>query len=519
MTTMLMLSTLTLNAAKSEKPNVLFILVDDLGWNDIACMGSKYYETPNIDRIAKNGVLFTNAYAACQVSSPSRASILTGQYTPRHGVTDWIGEKSGESWRSMSRCSKLLPADYVWNLPKEEITLAECLKANGYTTFIAGKWHLGEKGSWPEDHGFEINIGGWSAGSPKGGYFSPYKNPKLKNGVDGENLSMRLAHETASFIKNQSKTNKPFFAYLSFYAVHGPIETTQSNWSYFRYKAQKMGIKDHGFEIDRTLPVRQTQDNPVYAGLIKQMDDAVGVVLNQIEKLGLDKNTMIIFTSDNGGVTSGDAFSTSLLPLRGGKGRQWEGGIREPLLIQLPDSQFKGTRCDTPVHGIDFYPTIIDYANVKKDAKQIIDGESIMPLLNGKSLPERSLFWHYPHYGNQGGEPSSIIRRGDWKLIYYYEDERCELYNLAKDISESEPLNHLYPQKVKELKERLFKWLKEVNAKKPLPDIQYEPLKEKMVKLQWRKTKLMNQEKLRQDMLSELWKPNANWWGSMVTND
>lgn len=505
--------------SKSKKPNVLFILADDLGWNDITCMGSQYYETPNIDRLAKRGILFTNAYAACQVSSPSRASIMTGQYTPRHGITDWIGEKSGEEWRTMKRSTKLLPADYVRNLPKEEITLTECLKENGYTTFIAGKWHLGDEGSWPEDHGFDINKGGWSAGSPKSGYFTPYNNPKLTDGKPGENLTMRLAQETVSFIKNQQKKKSPFFAYLSFYAVHGPIQTTENNWKYFRDKAERMGIKETGFEMGRILPFRKAQDNPVYAGLIKQMDDAVGVVLDEIDKLGLDKNTMIIFTGDNGGVVSGDSYSTSLLPLRGGKGNQWEGGIREPLLIQYPGNKLVGTKCNTPVSGIDFYPTIIDYVNGKMDSKQIIDGVSIMPLLKGETIATRPLFWHYPHYGNQGGEPCSIIREGDWKLIYYHEDSRCELYNLRIDISESEPMNFLYPNKVKELKSKLDSWIIQVGAKMPKPDVQYSPQKEKERK-NFYKTKVMQaQVKLRNQMLTKGWKPNKDWWRSLIIED
>lgn len=510
-----------LQAQKQEHPNVIFILADDFGWNDLGCMGSDYYETPNIDRLAKRGVLFTNAYATCQVSSPSRASILTGKYTPRHGITDWIGEASGEKWQKANRNTKLLPADYVWNLPKEELTLPECLKQYDYTTFIAGKWHLGDEGSWPEDHGFDINAGGWTAGNPKGGYFSPYSNPKLPDGEKGENLSMRLGNETISFIRNHCKKSKkkPFFAYLSFYAVHGPIQTTEDNWSYFRDKAEKAGIKDHGFEIDRTLPVRQTQDNPVYAGLVKQMDDAVGVVLDAIEAMGLDKNTMIIFTSDNGGVTTGDGFSTALLPLRGGKGRQWEGGIREPLLIQYPDCKIPGSKCDVPVIGTDFYPTILDFAGLPPAPHQHVDGVSIMPLLKGENIAARSLFWHYPHYGNQGGEPSSIIRRDDWKLIYYYEDQRCELYNLATDITECEPLNHLYPEKVKELKTLLDKWLIEVGAKIPVADSMYDPQKEAQMKRQWKTETLRQQEVLRKKMLTKGWQPNKNWWGSKLTND
>lgn len=503
-----------------EPMNVLFILADDYGWNDLSCMGSKYYETPNLDRLAERGVKFTNAYATCQVSSPSRASIMTGKYTPRHGVTDWIGEKSGEDWRSMKRHSKLLPADYVWNLPQDEYTLAECLRDNGYTTFIAGKWHLGEEGSWPEDHGFDINKGGWSAGNPKGGYFAPYNNPKLTDGPKGENLSMRLSNETVNFIREHEKKNKkkPFFAYLSFYAVHGPIQTTKENWNYFRNKAEQLGIKESGFTVDRTLPVRQTQDNPVYAGLIKQMDDAIGNVLDAIAEMGLDKNTLIIFTSDNGGVSTGDNYSTSLLPLRGGKGRQWEGGIRVPLLMQYPDCQ-SGTICESPVIGTDFYPTILDYAGLPLVPEQHKDGVSIFPLINKDKIEERALFWHYPHYGNQGGDPSSVIRKGDWKLIYYYEDQHCELYNLAIDISESEPLNIQYPEKVKELKTLLDAWLIEVDAKLPLPDPEYIPQKEAQVKQVWKTEVLQKQEKNRMQMFRPDWEPNEDWWGSMITID
>lgn len=507
-------------AIEQKRPNVLFILADDFGWNDLGCMGSTFYETPNLDHLASDGVKFTNAYATCQVSSPSRASIMTGRYTPRHGITDWIGAKSGEDWRKKNFHSKLLPADYTWNLPADEYTIAECLRDNGYTTFIAGKWHLGDKGSWPEDHGFEINIGGWTAGSPNGGYFSPYKNPKLKNGPDGENLSIRLGNETVNFMREHQKNNpdKPFFAYLSFYAVHGPLQTTKKQWSYFRDKAEKMGIADKGFEVDRTLPVRQVQDNPVYAGVIKEMDDAIGIVLDALKEMNLDDNTLIIFTSDNGGVTSGDSYSSSLLPLRGGKGRQWEGGIRVPLLVKYPGCN-AGTVCSEPVIGTDYYPTILDYVGLKSQPQQHKDGLSIMPVLEKGATLERSLFWHYPHYGNQGGEPSSIIRKGDWKLIYYYEKASSELYNLSMDISESEPLNAQYPEKVKELERELKVWLKEVDAKIPVADPLYDPKKEAQVKRTWRTKTLSAQEKSRKAMLSPGWQPNPDWWKSLVTKD
>lgn len=504
--------------AKEKLRNVLFILVDDYGWNDTSCGGSKFYDTPNINRIARQGIMFTQGYAACQVSSPSRASIMTGKSPVRHGITNWIGEASGEDWRKMGRHSKLLPAEYARKMSLEEQTLPETLKEYGYKTFMAGKWHIGGDGSTPEDHGFDINIGGFEAGSPPDGYFSPYKNPKLPDGPKGENLSMRLAKETAGFFEAQTKKNKkqPFFAYLSFYAVHGPIQTTEKNWRHYRDKADSMGIAPKGFKIDRTLPVRQKQDNPIYAGLVKQMDDAVGVVLDKLNELGLTQNTLIIFTSDNGGVSSGDAYSTSCLPLRGGKGRQWEGGLRVPLIIQDPDCPLHGTTTDIPAIGMDFYPTILQYAGLPLLPKQHIDGQSLIPVLQGKSLPARALYWHYPHYGNQGGEPSSVIHDGDWKLIHYYEDGRDELYNLKIDKMESEPLNAQYPEKVALLSKKLSVWLTEASAKYPIPDSQYDPVKEAAYKEKQQTETLIRLEKERQNQLSPHFEPNKTWWDSKV---
>lgn len=500
-----------------QKPNILFILADDLGWNDLGCTGSKFYETPNLDKLAAEGVRFTQAYASCGVCSPSRASIMTGQTPARHGITDWIGAKSGEEWRTMNRFSKLLPAEYLHNLPAEQFTIAEALKKNGYRTFFCGKWHLGSAGSYPEDHGFDVNIGGSEMGGPSGGYFSPYMNPKLSDGPEGEDLSMRLANETAKFMKEHAKNNKrqPFLAFLSFYAVHAPLETTKSNWNYFREKAGKMGIAAEAFIFDRTLAVRQIQDNPVYAGLIRQMDDAVGVVLKQIRDLGLDKNTLIIFTSDNGGVSSGDAYATSNLPLRGGKGRQWEGGIREPLIISYSGCK-QGSVIDVPVISMDFYPTILEFAGLPLIPDQHKDGISIIPLLTGGKIAERAFYWHYPHYGNQGGEPCTYTRQGDWKLIYYHEDGRTELYNLAIDQTESEPLNAQYPAKVKELKTKLDNWLTEVHGIMPEADPEYNPVKEAQYKTRNRVDGLANQEKYRKALLSEEYEPDPTWWGSHV---
>jgi len=258
------------------RPNIVFILADDLGWRDLSAGGSAFYESPHIDRIASEGTLFTQGYAACQVCSPSRASILTGKYTPRHGITDYIGAPSGEQWRAAGRCTKLLPPEYERALRADETTFAEVLRQAGYRTFFAGKWHLGGEGAMPEDHGFEVNIGGHRAGSPPAGYFAPYKNPKLDEGPNGESLPVRLGRETASFI--EANAGAPFLAYLSFYSVHAPIQTSREKWARFREKAVAAGpAPEQRFVFDRRLPVRQVQDCPVYAGMIEAMDDGVGV--------------------------------------------------------------------------------------------------------------------------------------------------------------------------------------------------------------------------------------------------
>lgn len=502
---------------KDVKPNVLFILVDDLGYKDLSCTGSIFYETPNIDGIANEGMVFNRGYAASRVCSPSRASIMTGKFTARHGITDWIGAKYGEAWRDHNRHDKLLPANYVHSLPENDITIAEAMKSSGYKTFFAGKWHLGNEGSYPEDHGFDINIGGWDKGSPIGGYFSPWKNPKLKNKIEGENLSMRLAKETSEFIKKHQDTS--FFAFLSFYAVHGPIQTTQNKWKKYRSKAQAKGIKDTGYKMERVLPIREEQDNPIYAGLVESMDDAVGLVLNTLRELGLDKNTIVIFTSDNGGVASGDNYSTSNLPLRGGKGYQWEGGIREPFFIKVPWYNSNGASSDYPVIGTDFYPTILDLVGAKRIPEQHVDGRSLKPLLEGKSLELRPLYWHYPHYGNQGGEPSSIIQEGDWKLIHYWEDGRNELYNLASDINEQTNLVDQQPEIANKLSDKLNSWLASVNANRPAQDLKYDAKLDEKRDSYLKNEFLSKLEKDRLRFLSEDFEPNANWWQSKVTID
>ncbi|MDO5968704.1 sulfatase [Flavivirga aquimarina] len=505
----------------SKKPNILFILVDDLGYADLSVMGSKYYETPNIDKIANSGTVFTNGYAACTVCSPSRASLMTGQYPARHGITQFEGKRnSGQSWKERKRYTKLLPPEYKHHLDSSAITLPEAFKENGYATFFAGKWHLGSAAqrSLPTDHGFDVNIGGNHAGGPNGGYFSPFKNPNLPNLPEekGLNLSMKLANETSKFIE-KNKDNQ-FFAYLSFYAVHGGIQTTKEKWTKYRNKAEKMGIHEKGFEMERVLPARKYQDNPVYAGLIEHVDEAIGTVMKTLKDLNLDKNTIVVFTSDNGGVTSGDNFSTNQLSLRGGKGYQWEGGTRVPYFIHVPWVKQNRASINTPVSGTDLYPTLLDLADLPLKPQAHKDGVSLKPLLLGENIDERPLYWHYPHYGNQGGEPSSIIRKGKWKLIYYWEDLRAELYNLETDLGERNNVAKNNPEIAKQMETQLLNWLESMNTHYAEVD----PLWDKAARKKWlenqKNKSLPNQEKHRKKMLSPNWQPNKDWWGSEVNN-
>lgn len=503
---------------QQKKPNIVFILVDDLGYKDLGITGSTYYETPNIDKLALEGTIFNQGYAASRVCSPSRASIMTGKFTARHGITDWIGAKSGTSWRENKRHNKVLPAPYSHALSVEDISLGEALQNAGYKTFYAGKWHLGGVGSSPEDHGFGINIGGWEKGSPIGGYFSPWQNPKLQNKMAGENLSLRLAKETANFIKTHK--DQSFFAFLSFYAVHGPIQTTETNWKKYRDKAVSGGVRKTGYVMEADLPIRIVQDNPIYGGLIESMDQAVGVVLNALCAAGLEDETIVIFTSDNGGVASGDSFSTSNLPLRGGKGYQWEGGLRVPFFIKAPWLQPAIKETDFPVTGTDFYPTILDLVGIDPLPAQHLDGISLKPILEGSKVEvRRPLFWHYPHYGNQGGAPSSIILENRRKLIHYWEDGRDELYQLKNDVAEMNNVVAENPEITRDLQSKLLNWLKGNGAELPAMDQTYNA---NLAALRHKKNidSLMPQlESNRRNMLAEDFMPNADWWGSRVTKD
>ena len=458
----------------ADQPNIVFFLVDDLGWRDLGCYGSTFYETPNLDRLAEQGGLFTDAYAACPVCSPTRASIMTGQWPQRTGITDYIGAPLQPAlWK---RNTKLLPAPYVDRLALDQPTLAKAMKSAGYATFFAGKWHLGPEGWWPENQGFDINQGGIDRGGPYGGnkYFSPYGNPRLTDGPAGEHLPDRLASETTKFI--EANKDRPFFAYFSFYSVHTPLMAREDLKLKYEAKRAQLDVKEQwGREEPRD--VRMVQSHAVYAAMVEAMDSAVGKVLAKLDELDLSKNTIVVFTSDNGGLSTSEGWPTSNAPLRGGKGWMYEGGIREPLIVRWPGMVKPGSIINEPVSSPDFFPTLLEAADAKPMAEQVLDGVSLLPVLKGGKLPERSLFWHYPHYGNQGGAPAAAMRRGDWKMIEWLEDDRTELYNLSNDLSEQTDLAAKEPQRVKQMRDELHRWQQQVGAKFPIKNPSYDPSK------------------------------------------
>ena len=450
-------------AAADRRPNFVFFLVDDLGWTDLGCFGSTFYETPNVDRLAATGMKFTSAYAACPVCSPTRASIMTGQYPTRVGITDYIGAAQPDRWR---RKTKLNPAPYNVKLDHEHTTMAEALKAHGYATFFAGKWHLGSEKYWPEHQGFDVNMGGIDRGGPYGGkkYFSPYGNPRLADGLDGERLRDRLGTEAGKFIEQHK--DKPFLVYLSFYSVHTPLISREDLKEKYQAKKQRLGLEAEWGQ-ERSRKVRLVQEHAVYAGMVEAMDLAVGKVLDKLDELRLADDTVVIFMSDNGGLSTSEGHPTSNLPLRAGKGWMYEGGIREPMIVRAPGLTKAGSTCDQYVTSTDFYPTMLQIANLPMQPKDHVDGVSFVPLLKGKSLDRGPIFWHYPHYGNQGGAPSGAVRDGEWKLIEWYEDGTLELFNLKDDISEKHNAADKHPDRVAETHKQLKAWRESMGAKMP----------------------------------------------------
>ncbi len=438
----------------THTPNVVIILVDDLGWSDLGSSGSTFYETPNIDRLARRGVRFTSAYAACPVCSPSRAAILTGKYPARLHLTDWLPGRPDRP------SQKLLRPPIRQELPLQEVTLAEALKPVGYATASLGKWHLGGELFFPQHQGFDLNLGGTETGSPPGGYFR-FKTPSLKSRSDREYLTDRLNEEAVRFIETHQ--NQPFFLYLAHYAVHIPLQAKPEIEAKYRAKAKRSS----------------SQDNPIYAAMIQSVDEGVGKVLQTLDDLKIADRTVVIFTSDNGGLSvkeGPNTPATSNAPLRAGKGYLYEGGIRVPLIIVGPGVIRPGSICHVPVSGQDLYPTILAMVGLSPAPGPVIDGENLVPLLDGTGAVRRdALYWHYPHYSNQGGKPGGAIRQGDLKLIEWYEDGRVELYDLKRDIGERHDLAAERPVEAARLYKQLARWRESVGAQMPKPNPNYDP--------------------------------------------
>ncbi len=450
--TLFLAFTATLSAAEPKKPNVVFILSDDLGYMDVGCNNPKtFYETPNIDGLAKAGTRVTQGYAACPVCSPTRASIMTGKYPQRVGITNFIGG---------NRPGKLKPADFKDHLELDEVTVARHLKANGYQTFFAGKWHLGNDAYNPSAHGFGPVTG-------KNQFFYPVSKEPIPNPKDDPKTTERIANEAVKFIGENR--DKPFFAYLPFLAVHIPIGAKKELID--KYEKKKLTAPADEWGTERNSKVRRVQNHVAYAAMLEQMDSAIGRVIDALEKNGLKDNTMVVFTSDNGGLSTAEGHPTCNLPFRGGKGWLYEGGIREPWIVSAPGITKPGSVCDTPSITMDFFPTILEWAGLPPMPKLHRDGVSLMPVLKGKELNrDAPLFWHYPHYGNQGGSPGGAVRDGDWKLIEWYEDGSRELYNIREDIGEAKNLAAQFPDKVKDLQGKLNAFRKDVGAVMPTPN-------------------------------------------------
>jgi arylsulfatase A-like enzyme len=451
-----------------DKPNIVFILIDDLGWKDISCYGSEFYETPNIDKLASEGMVFTDAYAAAPVCSPTRASILTGKYPATLGLTNFIGGDAR---------GKLIDAPFIDHLPLSETCIAKKLKENGYNTWHVGKWHLGESPYYPEHHGFDVNIGGCSWGLPIYGYFSPWRIPNMKDMPKGTYLTDHLTDKAIELIKN--KGDIPFFLNLWYYLVHVPIQAKREITRYYKEKRKKMGLDEvKTFEVGEYFPCehkskyrikrRLVQSDPKYAAMIHSLDENVGRILTAIEEIGETENTVVIFTSDNGGLSTAEGSPTCNAPLSEGKGWMYEGGTREPLIVKWPKSIAQGSESNVPVTSPDFYPTMLEIAGIEYLDHQLIEGISLVPLLKGRNyLPREGIYWHFPHYGNQGGTPCSSIRSGDYKLIKFYEDNHLELYNLQHDIGEKHNHSESYPEVTDKLVKELDNWLNWIGAKFP----------------------------------------------------
>jgi len=436
----------SLFAAPSPKWNFVIMLIDDYGWRDSSCYGSTYYETPNLDALAREGVRFTNAYAACPVCSPTRASILTGQYPARLKLTDWIPGR--KQWPA----ARVLTPSFAQALPLKENTLAELLAPAGYVSASIGKWHLGGAGNLPMDQGFGLNYGGTDKGSPPS-YFPPYRIPGVEAASSDEYLDENLTDRAIRFL--DESRGKPFFLYLPHYSVHLPF-----------------GGKPALIEKYRRKP--NPQGDPRYAAMIETMDASIGRLRAALKERQLSDHTVFIFLADNGGLRyegKSQQPVTSNAPLRAGKGHLYEGGIRVPFVVHWPGVAKPGHVSDQPISTVDILPTIARAAGLPTPS----DGVDLVPALRGGKLKREALYWHYPHYSNQGGAPGAAIRQGDFKLIHFYEDDRVELYNLREDLGETRNLAQRLPAKARQLRQKLDRWRADVAAVLPKPNPAYDP--------------------------------------------
>ncbi|MCL2306320.1 MAG: sulfatase [Planctomycetaceae bacterium] len=456
----------------SERPNIVFILADDLGVNDLGAFNpNTFYETPRLNRLAEEGMRFTSAYTACNVCSPTRYSIMAGKYPVRSGVTNYLAGTMSQRFE---------PARLDLFMPLEEKTLGEAFLEAGYRTAYVGKWHLGDVNQYgPSKQGFEVVSGDERFLAPEYGEIKFVQHPPIPAEAPKIEIRTTQITEDALAILDafQSMEAKPFLLYLAYYQVHVPLGASEKYVEPYRKKKAELELQDDAEKdftdeeqahvTDATRKARIRQNHAVYAGMVSHCDECVGRILDKLDELGLSGNTIVVFLSDNGGLATAEGSPTSNLPFRAGKGWNYEGGIRTPLIVRWPKSVRPNTVCDVPVISTDFYPTLLDLAGVGLQPQQHVDGVSFAPLLRGEKpdLPLRDMFWHYPHYSNQGGFPSSAIRSGGYKFIQRLEDGRFHLYDLKNDIGERNDLAEKMPEKAAELRKRLFEWYQETGAR------------------------------------------------------
>ncbi|MEM6333020.1 MAG: sulfatase [Planctomycetota bacterium] len=456
----------------APRPNILFILIDDMGYADLGCYGSSFYETPNLDRLAAAGLRFTDGYAACPVCSPTRASLLTGKYPATVGITNYI---PGNAW------GKLMGVPYFHELPQSETTVAAALRHAGYTTAHVGKWHLGGPDRFPQHFGFDTNVAGQDWGAPKQGYFAPYGLDTMSEGPDGEYLTDRLTDETIQLVDGYAQSpDTPWFVNLCHYAVHTPIQAPADLVAKYEKKAADLGIDpDADLAEGERFPclhkkddrvVRRTrQSHPTYAAMVENLDTNLGRLFDALKRNGQWDNTLILFTSDNGGLSTAEGSPTCNAPLCEGKGWMYDGGVREPWIAHWPKRIAPGTTTDAVITSPDLFPTLLEAADAEPMPDQHVDGKSFLPALLGQPFDRGPVFWHYPHYSNQGDTPACSVRDGRYKLIEWFEDGRIELYDLANDIGEDRNLADTMPDVRDRLHAQLQAWRDEIGAK--IPDV------------------------------------------------